>query len=160
MKPGLYVATVEGRDGVRVMYAPSAESDANETLAWRRIETGRHETAWVLAEDVTYARPLVALDSESGEDCRRLADALNEMDGPAPVWMAPQVRTLLRALAAPTPAEPMGLGAVVPLAHGGKAVRVSTFGGDLAWQCVTPHGAPVGRLNAWGDLVVEPGWTP
>lgn len=94
MKPGLYVATVHGVENVTT-WGP----DRHGGFRWFDDDG---DVLGCSDAFVTDARPLVVLDPESGEDCRRLADALNEMDG-APAWLTRGAATLLRALADPKP---------------------------------------------------------
>lgn len=167
MKPGLYVATVEGVPGVRVIHAPSAESEAGTSLAWRRVEPAENSTAWLLADDITDARPLVVLDPES--DKERLARAMWVADNNSRTWDAmPEAHgsylenaaAVLRALAVPTPAEPMGLGAVVRDRGGWLWVKWSTtHREDRNWK----HESRSGDYQRWDALdspeVLSEGWS-
>lgn len=114
MKPGLYVATVRGVEGVLAL-GPSSENGAYRT------SEPISEYYYHKSRDVTDARPLVVLDPESDEDRQRFAHALCEVD-PDLTWQNLATQ-LLRALAAPTPAEPLGLGAVVKDSRGVRWVR-------------------------------------
>ena len=126
MKPGLYVATVNGEPGA-VVYGPMGNGQMVRLGApWR--SDGRVQ--YLASGSIADVRPLVVLDPESDEDCRRLADALNDMDG-APAWLTQGAAALLRALADPKPAEPTGLGAVVRDGRGDKWVLIDVTGPDV-----------------------------
>ena len=111
MKPGLYVATVRGVEGVMVI-GPSSED-----RAYRTSEPINglyyHE-----APQVTDARPLVVLDPKDSrafavDVAQAVGSALNVMAGRDISAGIKAVQDQIARLAAPTPAEPMGLGAVV-----------------------------------------------
>ena len=119
MKPGLYVATVRGEKGVTVLYgAQGIKFMSAHAVAGCWLHPGMY---------VTDARPLVVLDPESDEDAAVVADLLGTPGSHA------VARNILRALAAPTPAEPMGLGAVVLFDDGRLATR-SEVKADFPWS--------------------------
>lgn len=156
MKPGLYVATVRGIEGVR-LYGPSGLTglflfDAHDG---RGIEG-------VLPSEVTDLRPLVVLDPES-DDPKRLRDAIITECG-AYLPDSEDIKAALRALADPKPDEPTGLGAVVLLNNGSRASRYDTKGDPQSWW-IDDQGpdVPVERRYAWSDLdvveVLSEGWS-
>lgn len=119
MRPGLYVATVLGVEGVMV-WGPDQDGD------WHVLEPGnvydRNLAQFVGEKSITDARPLVVLDPDSDDDCRRLMEAaLAHRSATIPTLET--IRGILRALADPKPPEPTGLGAVVRLGDGRTAVR-------------------------------------
>lgn len=141
MKPGLYVATVRGVEGVAV-YGPS------KTGHFARVGD---DGLWDRTTDVTDARPLVVLDPESDEDTERFRSAILDYgNGVA-------ARRILRALAAPTPAEPMGLGAVMRDADGVLWIRDGMTA--LPWKATSP--VPRQKWSALDSPeVLSDGWTP
>lgn len=72
---------------------------------------------------VTQVRPLVVLDPESEDDCRRLMEAaLAHRSAATPTLET--IRDILSALVDPKPAEPTGLGALVRDRNGNKWLRM------------------------------------
>ena len=118
MKPGLYVATVRGVRSVKVW------SCGDDDVL---VVDVNHEDVGDWLSLFTDARPLVVLDPESDEDAAVVADLLGTPGSHA------VARSILRALAAPTPAEPMGLGAVVLFDDGRLATR-SEVKADFPWS--------------------------
>ena len=152
MKPGLYALTESNWVGDIGTHVWVSDND-------RALYVDRDgDLCDVQPSSIAYARPLVVLDPESGEDCRRLADALNDLDG-APVWLTQGAATLLRALAEPKPAEPTGLGAVVRARDGRIWVRTDVP--DIAWVHTSPVADPL--EFRWADLdvleVLSEGWS-
>lgn len=157
MKPGLYVATVRGEEGTRLW------CDGKAGLPYLALE-GPAVNVWHGENEAADLRPLVVLDPESDEDCRRLADFLAWDDVTGSV--ATQVRAALRALADPKPAEPTGLGAVVRDRKGATYVRVAVhFDGWAAGEMWRRVGGEVNadKRRAWSDIdvaeVLSEGWS-
>lgn len=114
MKPGLYVATVRGVEGVHVLFD---ESGLGQTAS---LVEGCYSHG---DDNITDARPLVVLDPESEDDCRRLMEAaLAHRSAATPTLET--IRDILSALVDPKPAEPTGLGALVRDRNGNKWLRM------------------------------------
>ena len=141
MKPGLYVATVRGVRSVKVW------SCGDDDVL---VVDVNHEDVGDWLSLFTDARPLVVLDPESDEDAAVVADLLGTPGSHA------VARSILRALAAPTPAEPMGLGAVVRDRGDVLWIRVPERDAD-SWY--TPGRAWAG----WSEIdvaeVLTEGWS-
>lgn len=158
MRPGLYVATVRGVEGVRVVM-----DDPNGVYVVSTRSVDQFITHPL--DKVTDARPLVVLDPESDEDCDGFGQAMYAADGNT-MWATEgeavrtayraRARSILRALAAPTPAEPMGLGAVVRDRGDVLWIRVPERDAD-SWY--TPGRAWAG----WSEIdvaeVLTEGWS-
>lgn len=144
MKPGLYVATVRGVRSVKVW------SCGDDDVL---VVDVNHEDVGDWLSLFTDARPLVVLDPESDEDAAVVADLLGTPGSHA------VARSILRALAAPTPAEPMGLGAVVRDAQGTVWLRTppTSMGDVYLWMDTG------GDFAAWIDIkspeVLSEGWS-
>ena len=125
MKPGLYVATVRGMDGVQVL-GPDHDG-------WWALIDGdgdNAEAAAAMPGDVSNLRPLVVLDPGSDDDRRRIANAMRKANRSYVVTREDLAAEILAGLAeAPKPAEPTGLGAVVKLRSGHIAIRSCNCGG-------------------------------
>lgn len=157
MKPGLYVATVRGVEGV-IVIGPSSEDHA-----YRTSETINglyyHE-----APQVTDARPLVVLDPESDEDRECLRAAMSDAcpSSGQSVSLTRAAGAILSALAAPTPAEPMGLGAMVRDRAGDLWMRSqAAYDGDpLVWMKSTTSKPD---FTEWASIqspeVLSEGWS-
>ena len=113
---------------------------------------------------VTQVRPLVVLDPESEDDCRRLMEAaLAHRSAAIPTLET--IRGILRALADQKPPEPTGLGAVVRDRFGKRWIRVGDGDGHDAqvWYRVDPDHAQE-RMTTWDGLVdpaevLSEGWS-
>ena len=93
MKPGLYLASVEGWEPDGVVWGPTADG-----RYYMRILGDLFDT--VHAETIHSLRPLVVLDPESDEDCQMLMDAaLAEPFAKVPEGVG-RIRKILRALQA------------------------------------------------------------
>ncbi len=117
-KPGFYVATVRGVEGVRGVLCGDGLLYTPEEVGGSFIHrSDRHDTD---------LRPLVVLDPES-DDWEALADAYMRAGGNVYDYL----RAALRTLANPEPplVEPNGIGAYVETADGGY-----TLGVDGNWR--------------------------
>lgn len=152
MKPGLYLASVEGWEPDGVVWGPTADG-----RYYMRILGDLFDT--VHAETIHSLRPLVVLDPESDEDCQMLMDAaLAEPFAKVPEGVG-RIRKILRALADPKPAEPTGLGAVVRSRDGKLWLRMPPLGSHEPWCCWNG-----GRADRhWNDIdvaeVLSEGWS-
>ena len=155
MKPGLYVATVRGKEGVRCLL-----TDCPGT-PWVCL-TPVDGYFWWAESDITDVRPLVVLDPESESDCRRLLEAaLDHSSAAIPTMQT--LRNILRSLADPKPAEPTGLGAVVLDSAGRHWVRANSW--NLPWVYQAGAVEPDEYIDErkWTDLdvaeVLSEGWS-
>lgn len=155
MKPGLYVATVRGEKGVIVTRQKVNGKEVWASMTYpdgHSVHGDRH---------VTDLHPLVVLDPEKREDAETLLSSWLAHDSDAPtVYGVDAMQATLRALAAPTPAEPMGLGAVAKDAHGYIWLR-QDYGitpGALPWWSKSLRGQ-----REWSEIespeVLSEGWS-
>lgn len=153
MKPGLYVATVRGVEGVHVLFD---ESGLGQTAS---LVEGCYSHG---DDNITDARPLVVLDPESVEDVRALLTGWLALDDDKPTtYGVKAMQDVLRALADPKPPEPTGLGAVVRDHCGHLFLRDGLTGkqGEAhPWWNEGPH-----YRQSWVDIdvaeVLSEGWS-
>lgn len=152
MKPGLYVATIDGTPRI---------------VTWRKGSYLDVDSGLYYMDDpgVRDLRPLVVLDPESAEDIREFALAYREAPTVSGSFFD-TVQGALRALADPKPAEPTGLGAVVRDRKGATYVRVAVhFDGWAAGEMWRRVGGEVNadKRRAWSDIdvaeVLSEGWS-
>ena len=157
MKPGLYVATVNGEPDA-VVYGPMGNGQMVRLGApWR--SDGRVQ--YLASGSIADARPLVVVDPEDLDlpVAHALWEMMEDLGTREFNAVRERIRGVLRALADPKPAEPTGLGAVVRDRDGRIWVRTDVP--DLAWVHTSPVADPM--EFRWADLdvaeVLSEGWS-